>query len=117
MFSPWARWTLGIVSFVLGLVLLLGASDQGQLWKFLLPLVFLAISGANLLPPRIARWFARAVAVAIALFCLYLVPKVLAAPRLDVRMLVACAVFGGGALLYLFARILPFQFGEAKSGS
>jgi peptidoglycan/LPS O-acetylase OafA/YrhL len=115
MFSPWARRLIAVAAIVVGLVLALAASDQGDNRKLVISLVFFAIAAANLLPPRIAKWFAKFVALVIVLFCAYVVVESWTGTSQDKYMSVKmCLLLGVPALLYLVVGLLPYEFGRKR---
>ena len=116
MFSPWARRLIAGFAIVVGLVLALGASDQGDIRKFLPPLVCFSIAAANLLPPRIAKWFAKFVALVIILFCGYVVATSWnGTPQDKYWAMKIGLLLGLPALLYLVAGFMPYEFGDRRS--
>lgn len=116
MFSPWARRLIASFAIVVGLVLALGASDQGELRKFWPSLVCFAIAAANLLPPRIAKWFAKFVALVIVLVCGYGVASSWnGTPQDKFSALKIGLLLGLPALLYLAAGLMPYEFGGKRA--
>jgi amino acid transporter len=115
MFSPWARRTIAGVAIVVGLVLALGALDQGEISKFWPSLVCFAIAAANLLPPRIAKWFAKSVALVLVIFCGYVGVQSLGGTSQEKYLAAKMGLLLGlPALLYLVAGVLPYAFGSKR---
>lgn len=118
MFSPWARRLIAGVAIFVGLVLALGASDQGELRKFWPSLVCFAIAAANLLPARIAKWFAKFVALIIVLACGYgAASSWNGSPQDKFWAMKICLLMGLPALLYLVAGLMPYKFDDKSSGA
>jgi drug/metabolite transporter superfamily protein YnfA len=65
MFSPWARFVLAAFCLLFGLMLLLWASDQREIWKFAPALFCLAVFSALISSRRASRLFGRVVAFAV----------------------------------------------------
>jgi|SRR5882672_6998239 len=115
MFSPWARRLVAGAAIVVGLVVALGASDQGDIRKFWPSLVCFSIAAANLLPPKMAKWFAKFVALVIVLFSGYAIARSWHGSPQDWYWAVKVGLLLGlPALVYLVAEFIPRKFGGRR---
>ena len=115
MFSPWARRLIAGCAIFVGLVLALGASEEGVVRQFGPTLLCFAIAAANLLPPHVAKWFAKLVALVLVLFCAYVAAKSLNGSGQDKYWAAKIGLLLGlPALTYLFAGVLPYNFGGRR---
>ena len=116
MFSRGGRIALAASSLLFGMMLLLWASDQGELWKYAPAMFCFAIFGAILLPPKLSRWCGYGIALAILVLCIQV-----AIDKFDggsVAYVIGIGkilvTFGLPALVFLAKGRVPFEFGAAQ---
>lgn len=111
VFSPMARWTLGVFSFLFGLMLLMWASGMETDIRYLPAILCFAIFGACVFPRSIAVWCGRLIAIAVLLGSAWYLYVGITDP--DKSLIISLGLFGiysVPALFFLFYSKLPFSF-------
>jgi len=116
MFSRGGGIALAVSSLLFGLMLLLWASDQGELWKYAPAMFCFAIFGAIVFPPKLSRWCGYGIALAILVLCIQV-----AIDKFDggsVEYVIGIGkillTFGFPAVVFLAKGRVPFEFGAAQ---
>ena len=117
MFSRGGRIALAISSLLFGLMLLLWASDQGELWKYAPAMFCFAIFGAITLPPVLSRLCGYAIALAVFGLCIQIALDKFDGGSLDYFLGIGhiLVTFGIPALVFLARGRVPFEFGANDS--
>ena len=115
MFSRGGRIALAVSSLLFGLILLLWASDQREIWKFAPALFCFAIFGAIVLPPRFSRWCGYGLSLAIVALCIQMAVAKFDGGSLDdvLGMGHIFVTFGLPALVFLAKGRVPYDFGAS----
>jgi hypothetical protein len=113
MFSRGGQIALAISSLLFGLMLLLWASDQGELWKYAPAMFCFAIFGAVVFPPRLSRWCGYAIAFAVLMLCIQVAFDKFDGGSLDYVLGIGhiFVTFGLPALIFLAKGKAPYEFG------
>ena len=113
MFSRGGRIALAVSALLFGLMLLLWASDQGELWKHAPAMFCFAIFGAIVFPPKMSRWCGYGVALTILVLCAQVAVDSFDGGSVEyvIAMGKILFTFGFPALVFLAKGRVPFQFG------
>lgn len=117
-FSPAARWTLAIFSFLFGLIMLLWASGVDTDIRYLPAVFCFAIFGASVLPKPIAIWCGRLIAIVVLSGCAWFI--YLGATDQNKSLIGALRLFGiygVPAVFFLLYSKLPFSFAKRPNNS
>lgn len=119
MFSRGGRIALAASSLLFGLMLLLWASDQRELWKYAPAMFCFAIFGAIVLPPNLARWCGYGIAFAILVLCIQVAVDTFDGGSLEYLIGIGkiLLTFGLPALVFLAKGRVPFEFGAAQQST
>jgi peptidoglycan/LPS O-acetylase OafA/YrhL len=119
MFSRGGRIALAVSALLFGLMLLLWASDQGELWKYAPAMFCFAIFGAIVLPPKLSRWCGYGIALAILVLCAQVAIDKFDGGSVEYVIGVGkiLLTFGLPALVFLAKGRAPFQFGAVQQST
>lgn len=114
MFSRGARVALAAFSALFGLMLLLWASDQQEIWNYAPSMFCFAIFGAIVLPSPLEKLCGYAISFVVLTACLLVILD--GAENWTWRYAFDAAhiylTFGAPALAFLIRDKLPFEFGS-----
>jgi hypothetical protein len=113
MFSRGGRIALAASSLLFGLMLLLWASDQRELWKYAPAMFCFAIFGAIVLPSKLSRWCGYGIALAVLALCIQIAIGQFDGGSLEYLLGIGkiLLTFGVPALIFLAKGTVPFGFG------
>ena len=116
MFSRGGRIALAISSLLFGLMLLLWASDQGELWKYAPAMFCFAIFGAIAFPPGLSRLCGYAIALAVLALCIQIALDEFDGGSWEYLLGIGhiLLTFGIPALVFLARGRVPFEFGASN---
>ena len=117
MFSRGGRFALAITSLLFGLMLLLWASDQGELWKYAPATFCFAVFGAIVFPPGLSRLCGYLISLAVLALCIQVAIDEFDGGSLRYFLDIGhiLSTFGIPALVFLAKGRAPFDFGRDDS--